>query len=146
MSRAFIASDFIYTEELARLLARRAQEGIRVVPIILRPCGWKHEKPIEALQARPRDGKAVITFAEDDGSRDQVWQDIIDEIVDWAKEGPLPTGGQASQPDSEPPIQSLLARLARALATGEAGDLDDPTRQRLLRHPPANLDHYRIAR
>lgn len=146
MSRAFIASDFIYTEELARLLARRAQEGIRVVPVILRPCGWKHEQPIEALQARPRDGKAVITFAEDDGSRDQVWQDIIDEIVGWAKQGPLPTGGQPAHADSEPSIGALFARLAQFLATGQASDLDGPTRQRLLRQPPANLDHYRVAR
>jgi hypothetical protein len=36
VSPAFIASDFIYTEELSRLLERRERDGIRVVPVILR--------------------------------------------------------------------------------------------------------------
>jgi hypothetical protein len=54
VSPAFIASDFINTVELARLLERRAREGIRAVPIILRPCAWEHEKPIASLQARPK--------------------------------------------------------------------------------------------
>jgi hypothetical protein len=85
VSPAFIASDFIYAEELARLLERRSREGIRVVPLIVKPCAWKHEKPIESLQARPKDAKAIITFPEESGARAQAWTDIVDEIAGWAK-------------------------------------------------------------
>ncbi|MBL8527944.1 MAG: SUMF1/EgtB/PvdO family nonheme iron enzyme, partial [Burkholderiales bacterium] len=143
VSPAFIASDFIYTEELARLLERREREGIRVVPIILRPCAWKHEKPIESLQARPKDGKSIITFAPDDGSRDQAWSDIVDDIARWAKQ---PQAQPAALPTTETPLASLFARLTQALAAGTAADLDEPARQRMLRHPPASLDEYRVAR
>lgn len=85
VSPAFIASDFIYAEELARLLARREQDRIRVVPIIVKPCLWKLEKPIESLQARPKDAKAIVTFSEENGARAQAWTDIVEEIAHWAK-------------------------------------------------------------
>lgn len=88
VSPAFIASDFIYTEELSQLLERREREGIRLVPIILRPCAWKHEKPIEALQARPQDGKPIVTFSDSDGSRDQAWLEIVDDIARWGNRRP----------------------------------------------------------
>jgi formylglycine-generating enzyme required for sulfatase activity len=146
VSPAFIASDFIYTEELTRLLERRERDGMRVVPIILRPCAWKHEQPIESLQAWPEDGKAIITFAADDGSRDQAWTDIVERIARLAEQGPqTPTVGPP-QATTEEPIALLLARLGRALAADTAGELDEPARQRILRHPPASLDDYRIAR
>ena len=38
VSPDFLDSDFIHSEELSRLLARRERDGIRVVPIIVRPC------------------------------------------------------------------------------------------------------------
>ena len=80
LSPAFIASDFIRGEELPRLLARRDAEGIRVVPLIVRPCGWRFEEPMQALQARPTDGKAIVTFAEGTGERDQAWLEIVGEM------------------------------------------------------------------
>lgn len=43
VSPAFMASDFIHTQELARLLERRRCDGIRVVPIIIRPCLWRYD-------------------------------------------------------------------------------------------------------
>ena len=143
LSPAFIASDFINTVELSRLLERRERDGIRIVPIILRPCAWKYEQPIESLQARPKDGKPIITFPADDGSRDQAWLEIVEDIARWAKEAPQ---AARSAPSGEEPIASLLARLRKALAADTAGELDEPLRQRILRHPPASLDEYRIAR
>ncbi|MCU0973452.1 MAG: toll/interleukin-1 receptor domain-containing protein, partial [Burkholderiales bacterium] len=113
VSPAFIASDFINTVELSRLLERRERDEIRIVPIILRPCAWKYEQPIESLQARPKNGKPIITFRADDGSRDQAWLEIVEDIARWAKEAP-----QAARfaPSGEEPIASLLARLGEALA------------------------------
>ena len=113
VSPAFIASDFINTVELSRLLERRDRDGIRVVPMILRPCAWKHEEPIASLQARPKNGKAIITFPADDGARDQAWSDIVDEIARWAKThrqapGPscvtLPTSPERPNTRREPPM------------------------------------------
>ncbi|HEX9931058.1 MAG TPA: TIR domain-containing protein [Pyrinomonadaceae bacterium] len=85
VSRNFIASRFIQDEELPRFLQRRKEEGLRVVPIIVRPCKWQSEPVLKDLQALPKDGKAVITFSKDNGDRDQVWTDIADVIEKRAK-------------------------------------------------------------
>jgi hypothetical protein len=102
VSPAFIASDFIYAEELTRLLDRRAREGIRVVPIIVKPCGWKHEKPIASLQARPKDGKAILTFPEESGARAQAWVEIVDEIARWAQVHQTAAESQGAGPSESP--------------------------------------------
>ena len=80
VSQHFIASRFIQDVELPRLLKRRGEHGLRVVPIIVRPCKWQSEPALRGLQALPRDGKAVITFSKDNGDRDQAWTDIATAI------------------------------------------------------------------
>jgi small GTP-binding protein len=85
VSQNFIASRFIQDEELPRFLQRRREQGLRVVPIIVRPCKWQSEPVLKDLQALPKDGKAVITFSKDNGERDQVWTDIATVIEKRAK-------------------------------------------------------------
>ena len=80
VSPDFIASNFIQTEELKQLFHQRIEEGLRIVPVILRPCLWQREFVIKDLQALPADGKAVISFSKDNGERDQVWADICKTI------------------------------------------------------------------
>ena len=54
ISKDFVASDFIDSVEVKRLMERRRKEGIRVVPIVLKPCAWSLERygKIEALPAK----------------------------------------------------------------------------------------------
>ncbi|MGA9996362.1 MAG: toll/interleukin-1 receptor domain-containing protein [Pyrinomonadaceae bacterium] len=85
VSQHFIASRFIQDEELQRLLQRRREDGLRVVPIIVRPCKWQSEPALSGIQGLPKDGKAVITFSKDNGERDQVWADIATVIEKRAK-------------------------------------------------------------
>jgi hypothetical protein len=56
-----------------------------VIPIIVRPCKWTSEPTLKDLQALPKDGKAVITFAKENGERDHVWADIATVIEKRAK-------------------------------------------------------------
>ena len=76
ISPDFIASPFIQDKELARLFQRRLNEGLRVIPIIVRPCLWQQEPGIKDLQVVPKNGKAVISFSKENGDRDQVWTEI----------------------------------------------------------------------
>jgi len=85
VSKHFIASRFIQDEELPLLLQRRSDLGLRVVPIIVRPCKWSSEPALSKLQALPKDGKAVITFSKENGDSDQVWTDIATAIEKRAK-------------------------------------------------------------
>lgn len=88
VSQHFIASRFIQDDELPRLLQRRREQGLRVVPIIVRPCKWQSEPALSGIQGLPRDGKAVITYSKDNGERDQVWADIATVVEKRAKAKP----------------------------------------------------------
>jgi internalin A len=85
VSRDYIASRFIQEQEQPKLLQRREEMRVRVIPIIVRPCKWQSEPVLKDLQALPKDGKAVITFSPDNGERDQVWTDIATAIEKRAK-------------------------------------------------------------
>jgi TIR domain/Trypsin-like peptidase domain len=73
ISPDFLASDFIYEEELATALKRHERGSARVVPIILRPCAWKRSL-IGQLQALPKDAKPITTWS----NRDSAWTNVGD--------------------------------------------------------------------
>jgi hypothetical protein len=56
LSAGFLASRFINDEEVPRLLARRAKEGVRVIPVLLRSCPWEMHPVLKTLQMRGPDG------------------------------------------------------------------------------------------
>ena len=76
VSPDYLKSRFIQEEEQPRLLKRRAEMRVRVLPIIVRPCNWQSEPVLKDLQVMPRDGKAIITFSKSTGARDQAWVDV----------------------------------------------------------------------
>ncbi len=59
VSANFLTSQFILDEEVPRLLERHAQRGVRIFPIIVRPCPWKQVSWLSRLQARPKDGRPL---------------------------------------------------------------------------------------
>ena len=85
VSADYLASHFIQEAEQPKLLQRREEMRLRVIPIIVRPCTWLSEPVLKDLQALPRDNKAIITFSKDTGARDQVWTDIATVIEERAK-------------------------------------------------------------
>jgi len=66
ISPHFLNSAFILGQEVPALLERRREQGIRVVPVILRPCAWHKVSWLQEMQARPRDGKALSGMSEHD--------------------------------------------------------------------------------
>ncbi len=85
VSQHFLGSQFIQKVEVPRLLRKRMRQGLRVVPIIVRPCLWQSEPVLKRLQALPKDGKPIISFPKGNGKRDQVWTDIAKAIEKRAK-------------------------------------------------------------
>jgi small GTP-binding protein len=85
VSADYLASRFIQQEEQPTLLQRRQEMQLRVIPIIVRPCPWQSEPVLKALQALPRDNRAVITFSKENGDRDQVWTEIATVIEERAR-------------------------------------------------------------
>jgi tetratricopeptide (TPR) repeat protein len=55
----FLASNFIRNEEIPRILYRRRKEGLRVIPLIVKPCNWRSVQWLESIQVTPKDGKPL---------------------------------------------------------------------------------------
>ena len=52
----FLVSNFIQDEEVPALLQRHAEDGMRIVPILVYPCAWKVVPWLSQMQIRPKDG------------------------------------------------------------------------------------------
>jgi formylglycine-generating enzyme required for sulfatase activity len=61
ISADFMASDYAWSEEMERALARHKAGEARVIPVILHPCEWELA-PFAKIQALPRDAKAVTKW------------------------------------------------------------------------------------
>ncbi|MEY2633194.1 MAG: hypothetical protein RIR00_1848, partial [Pseudomonadota bacterium] len=59
ISSDFLASRFIQDTEIPALLKRREKDGLRVIPLIIRPCAWARLSWLQPIQARPKDGNAL---------------------------------------------------------------------------------------
>jgi hypothetical protein len=62
VSPDFLASDFIWREEMPRVMAHR-KNGMEVLPLIVRPCAWLLEEDLKQLQARPPEGRPLSTVS-----------------------------------------------------------------------------------
>jgi len=59
VSANFLTSKFILSEEVHRLLEHRKKEGLRIFPVIVKPCAWDEVKWLAQMQVRPRDGRPI---------------------------------------------------------------------------------------
>ncbi len=62
----FLSSKFILGKKVPPLLERRKQEGLRVIPLILKPCTWQIVDWLSQIQGRPEDNKPLSGFNEHD--------------------------------------------------------------------------------
>ena len=79
ISADFLTSNFIRSEEVPKLLARQKQDGLRVVPLIVRPCAWKIVPWLAEIQVRPKDGRPLSS-----GNTNQIDQDLADLVIEIA--------------------------------------------------------------
>jgi tetratricopeptide (TPR) repeat protein len=59
VSADFLTSKFIRSKEIPNLLERRDEEGLRIFPVIIKPCAWKQVKWLKKMNLRPKDGRAL---------------------------------------------------------------------------------------
>jgi hypothetical protein len=63
VSPAFLASGFIWKNEMPRVVAHTAN-GMEALPLIVRPCAWRLEEDLTRLQARPAEGRPLSLGSE----------------------------------------------------------------------------------
>jgi hypothetical protein len=81
ISADFLASDYCYDIELRHAMERHEAKQARVIPIILRAVDW-HSAPFGRLNALPRDGRPVTSWA----NQDEAFFDIVRGIRSVAEE------------------------------------------------------------
>jgi hypothetical protein len=79
VSPAFLASNFIWYNEMPRIIAH-SKQGMEILPLIVRPCPWRLQDELARLQARPKDGRALSQ-----GSDSQIDLDLSDFAYELAK-------------------------------------------------------------
>ena len=73
ISANFLTSNFILKSEVPTLLEKRDKEGLRIIPVILKPCPWRAVPWLGRRQWRPKDGRELST-----GDENQIDQDLAD--------------------------------------------------------------------
>jgi tetratricopeptide (TPR) repeat protein len=119
VSADFLTSKFILGEEVPRLLERRQKEGLRVIPLIVRPCAWTAVKWLSPIQARPKDGRPLSG-----GRKHQIEKDLAalaQEVADILGGGKVPPRARkislAKLPSTSPDLfgrERELAALSKA--------------------------------
>lgn len=82
ISADFLASDFIVNQELPPLLISAEAKGLRILPVILKPCGFLRDKTLNSFQSlndpiQPLLGMSMI---EQEHLYDKIAQEIHNEI------------------------------------------------------------------
>lgn len=54
-----LTSEYILHKEVNHLLQRREKEGLRIFPIIIKPCDWEAVSWLRKMNLRPRDGRPI---------------------------------------------------------------------------------------
>jgi len=75
VSTSFLASNYCWSIEMERAMARHAAGEARVIPIILKPCDWS-DAPFAKLQALPKDAKPIASWS----SPDEAYLNVVQGI------------------------------------------------------------------
>ncbi|WP_437769324.1 SUMF1/EgtB/PvdO family nonheme iron enzyme [Sorangium sp. So ce281] len=102
VSEAFLASDSCYERELGRALERHRSGAARVVPILVRACDLEGT-PLAELQALPRDGTAVTSWA----NPDEAWREVVQGIRAAVEEAAASARSEAARDSAAAPPGAL---------------------------------------
>ncbi len=82
VSPAFLGSKFISTVEVPTLLSRHQQQGMQVVPLLIRDCTWEVVPWLTAMQMRPAEAEPLSNTPR---KRDQQLKQVAQEIANFCK-------------------------------------------------------------
>ncbi|MCB2185519.1 MAG: toll/interleukin-1 receptor domain-containing protein [Deltaproteobacteria bacterium] len=124
VSADFIASEYCYNREMTRAIQKHQDGSAVVIPVILRPCDWT-SAPFGHLMATPKDGKAVLMFANQDEAFSIIVKDIraaansLQKPATNSSAGPL---GTISRINGSLPARSSNLRIKKRFSDLERDD------------------------
>jgi tetratricopeptide (TPR) repeat protein len=130
ISADFLGSTFILRREVPEILRRRGSEGLRVIPVIVRPCPWQAVPWLSKIQCLPKDGRPLSA-----GNEHQIETDLsalaleirglLVSFPPRSLQGSLVRGSQGFEPlASAAPLHNLPYSALNDLFTGRQEELD----------------------
>jgi hypothetical protein len=86
MTADFLASDFIQDVEVPKLFRRREQDGLRLIPVLLRSCLWQAHPWLGSLQPLPVSKQTIASLNGDD--QDRAFVELAAEVQRHTGAGP----------------------------------------------------------
>lgn len=78
VSADFLASDFVVDNELPPLLKAAQEEGVKVLPVILKPCAFSDIEEIAQFQSFNDPKHSLISL--DEAQREQLWYEVASAV------------------------------------------------------------------
>jgi len=75
LSPNFIASKFIYEEEVMKAIERHNKGEVAIVPVIIRPCDFS-STPLTKFQALPKNAEPISKWKD----KAEAWMNVVDEL------------------------------------------------------------------
>jgi hypothetical protein len=119
ISADFLASDFIANKELPHLLDAAKNDGLRIIPVILKPCAFTDIKDLSMFHCINDPEKSVIALNE--AESEKLWYDVALAALDSVK--------KSNDSISVPP-----PRKEHVATDSKTSMLDDTTNYDLLGH------------
>lgn len=147
ISREFLNSNFILGKEIPELLKRRKEAGLRIIPLIVRPCAWQKVDWLQSIQGRPKDNQPLSGFSEHE--QETHLCNLALEIDELLKVVPPPPAAEpektdippsAARPDYDPRNAAFIVpfRAKGKYLVGRAAALEK-VRQQLLAGRPTSI-------
>jgi hypothetical protein len=83
VSRSLLSSQFINDVEIPKLVRRHAEEGLSVIPILLRQCSWKSHPEISQFSPLPSNEKPISAHRGD--AKERAYTEVADAIATLVK-------------------------------------------------------------
>jgi hypothetical protein len=82
ISADFLASDFIVNNELPPLLIKADAKGLKILPVILKPCGFRRDPVLSTFQSAndPATPLLGMTLIEQEAVYDKIAEEVAREI------------------------------------------------------------------
>lgn len=86
VSRDFLTSDFVKREEIPELLKRRETDGLRVIPLIVKPCAWQTVPWLAKLQGATKNNEPLARFEPGSFDAELILSNFVNEVDRLLKE------------------------------------------------------------
>lgn len=152
ISADFLSSEFCYSKEMDRALARERAGTARVIPVILHDCHWDRDPRLKALSALPRDGLALTRWTNLDTACANVVEGVFAVLEELAAKpggvGVLASGARRTPPpvNNAGAARPLSGAVERTASAAERLRFLREAHTRLARHFERSLGSLRTQR